>query len=106
MIVHYKNGRAATIGDWVVGPTHNSNGRARCGLVVEIMPDQGPCNIKIHLWEDEHFTEEGHPRMIKAVDSRGRDDYADAKECIKVEDGLRMVRAVVQWGDYRSPYGG
>lgn len=88
----------------MVGVSHNSNHRTVCGLVVEMMPKQGPCNIKIHRWEDEHFTEEGHPRMIPAVESRGREDYGDAKEFITVEDGLRMVTAVVGHGNWDGPY--
>ena len=84
--------------------SHNSDNKPVCGLVVELMPKQGPCNIKIHRWEDETFTEQGEWRRIPAVESRGKEDYGDAKEFITVEDGLRMVKAVVQWGNYDSPY--
>src|SRR6266496_4111705 len=98
--MHYKNGRIVNIGDWVVGVSHNSRNKPICGLVMEIMPKQGPCNIRIHIWKDEHFAEQGHPRMIPAVESRGQDDYGDSKEFIRVDDGLKMVKAVMQWGNY------
>jgi hypothetical protein len=102
--MHYKNGRQVMIGDWVVGVSHNSQNKPICGLVVELMPDQGTCNIKIHIWEDQHFTEEGHPAMIPATESKGRDDYGNANEFIRVDDGLRMVLAVEGWGKYGAPY--
>jgi hypothetical protein len=102
--MHYKNGREARVGDWVFGISHNSDNKPICGLVVELMPKQGSCNIKIHLWRDEYFTEEGHPRTTLSVDSRGIDDYGDSKEFIAVEDGLRMVKAVVGHGNWNAPY--
>lgn len=102
--MHYLNGRLVSLGDWVVGPTHNSDNRIVCGLVVELMPKQGSCNVKLHAWKDEHFMEEGEPCTIRAVSSSGYDDYADCKRLIKVEDGLRMVKAVVQFGTHDSSY--
>lgn len=102
--MHYMNGRGVTIGDWVVGVSHNSNHKPICGLVVAMMPEQGPCNIRVHIWEDEYFTEEGHPRDIPAVESRGKDHYGDAKEFILAADGLRMIKAVMGHGNWDGPY--
>lgn len=104
--MHYLNGRAVKAGDWIIGPTHSSDNELRCGIVQEVYgKERGDCNIRIHIWTDEHFTEEGAPRVIKAEQSRGREEYADCKRCIKASDGWRMVDAVTGHGLWNGPYG-
>jgi hypothetical protein len=56
--MHYKNGRPAAIGDWVVGISHNSEHQTVCGYVVNLMPEQGTCNIKILRWREESYTDQ------------------------------------------------
>lgn len=104
--MHYKNGREAHIGDWVVGISHNSNNQTVCGYVIDLMPKQGTCNIKILRWRHEHYTEEGNPVTIKIGEYGHRpiEDYGDAKEFIRVDDGLRMVHAVYGSGNWDSPF--
>jgi hypothetical protein len=102
--MHYKNGRAVSIGDWVVGISHNSEHKPVCGIVVETMPLQGACNIKIHVWRDEHFTEGGEACCIPATESRGKIEYGDAKQFILASDGLRMVSAILGHGNWDGPY--
>jgi hypothetical protein len=102
--MHYMNDRIVNVGDWVVGISHNSEGKPVCGIVMELMPKQGPCNIRIHIWKDEFFTEEGHPRTIKAHESKGENDFGDSREFVTVADAFRMLKAVTRWGDYRAPY--
>ena len=103
--MHYKNGRRVNLGDWVVGRTHNSKGEAVCGIVIEIMPDRGNCNIKIHSWRDDQDYNEGVPEeLVPAHESRGFVDYGDAKEFVRVDDGLRMISAVLDHGNWDGPY--
>lgn len=104
--MHYKNGREVNVRDWVVGISHNSNNQTVCGYVIELMPKQGPCNIKILRWRDEHFTEDGHSVCI-AIGQPGHrpiEDYGDAKEFIRVDDGLRMITAIEGSGKWDGPY--
>lgn len=103
--MHYKNGRKVEVGDWVVGVTHNSNHKPVCGIVVELMLEQGPCNIKIHRWEDEQGFNEGIPDpVIPAHETGGHPDYGDAKEFIRVDDGLKMIMAIINHGNHNSLY--
>lgn len=104
--MHYKNGREVNLGDWVVGISHNSENCTVCGYVIEMMPKQGPCNIKILRWRTEHFTEEGTAVTVcvGAPNHRPITDYGDAKEFIRVDDGLRMVAAVEGHGKWDGPY--
>lgn len=102
--MHYKNGRQVNTGDWVIGISHNSQNKPVVGVVMEMMPKQGPCNIRIHCWREEYYTEEGHPMTTPLEQTKGYDDYGDAKEFILCADGLRMVKAVVQFGAWESPY--
>jgi hypothetical protein len=102
--MHYKNGRRVTLGDWVVGKTHNSQG-VIVGIVIDMMPQQGPCNIKIHRWEGEQNYDAGVPEpFIPAQQTRGREDYGDANEFILAADGLRMVSAILGYGNWDGPY--
>lgn len=104
--MHYKNGREVNLGDWVVGISHNSENCTVCGYVIEMMPTQGPCNIKILRWRTEHFTEEGNPVTVSIGDPHHHPitDYGDAKSFIRVDDGLRMVTAIEGHGKWDGPY--
>ena len=103
--MHYKNGRPVTIGDWVVGKTHNSNGQVRVGIVKETMPLQGPCNVKLHVWLSDYLHDDGGQNEHRAPhETRGQDDYADCAELIKCSDGLAMVSAVVEHGSWNGKY--
>lgn len=102
--MHYKNGRPVSIGHWVVGISHNSENKTVCGYVIEMMEKQGPCNIKILRWRDEHFTEEGNPCTTPIDKARPIEDYGDAREFIRVDDGLRMVTAMCGSGNWNAPY--
>jgi hypothetical protein len=104
--MHYLNGREAKVGDWIVGPTHSSDNALRVGIVQEVFgKDRGDCNLRLHVWLDEHFNEQGTPHTIPAIESRGHDEYADCKRCIRVSDGWRMVDAVHGHGLWNGPYG-
>lgn len=105
--MHYMNKREAHIGDWVAGPTHNSQGKIRVGIVRELMPEHGPCNVKLHIWPSEYNPGDDNGfkgEIIQSWDSRGREDYADAKELIHVLDSFRMASAVEKYGDWNAPY--
>lgn len=104
--MHYKNGREVRLGDWVVGISHNSEGKTVVGYVVDKMPKQGNCNLKILRWRSEHFTEEGNPVEIAigAYGHRPIEDYGDSKSFIRADDGLRMVTAICEYGDLNAPY--
>ncbi len=88
--MHYKNGRPAQVGDWVVGKTHNSNGHLVIGIVRELMPKQGPCNVRLQCWNRRNMTpvEKYNPDVSEATIAmsnggyiaRPIGDYADAKE--------------------------
>lgn len=111
--MHYKNGRSVTVGDWVIGPTHNSEGKVVIGIVVEEMPKQGPCNVRLHSWKsfnlrpiehtDDyrialHFQQQGKPMALDT----GSADYADAKELVHVIDAYNMLAAVTDHGDWKT----
>lgn len=102
--MHYKNGREAKVGDWAVGPTHNSGNEPRVGRVLELMPLQGPCNVKLHIWRDRHYTEEGAPVHVPAHKTEGETDFADAKELVLCADGYRMLSAIEGHGKWDGPY--
>lgn len=101
--MHYKNGRPVSIGDWVVGKTHNSNGEIRVGIVKETMPLQGPCNVKLHIWlSDYHHDDGGLNENIPAYNTKGKDDYADCAELVKCSDGLTMISAILEHGNWNG----
>jgi len=115
--MHYKNNRLVTIGDWVVGKTHNSDHKIIVGIVLETMPKQGTCNVRLHVFRSFDFrekkpTDDGHGEVVAvggAADQKsfwleGRSDYADAAELIHVMDGFRMVEAVIGSGNWDAPY--
>lgn len=109
--MHYKNGRPVEIGDFVVGISHNSEGRIVFGVVLEVMPRQGPCNIRIARIErtsckvaDER--EISHIRLQDDAQSAlvtDFDNYGDAAKFIKCEDGLRLASAALL-GKWDSNY--
>ncbi len=110
--MHYKNGRPVTIGDFVVGVSHNSNGRIVFGVVIEQMPQQGPCNLRISLIELTSC-ESAEQREISYVNlnddaqtaliTANFHDYGDAVNFIKCEDGLRLAKAA-HFGKWDCPY--
>ncbi len=102
--MHYKNGRPVAVGDWVVGISHNSQNETVCGYVIDIMPKQGPCNIKLLRWREEYYTEEGNPVTVSIDKARPIEDYGDAKDFIRADDGLRMIHAIVGSGNWDGPY--
>ncbi len=101
--MHYKNGRPVNVGDWVVGKTHNSKDVV-VGIVLEMMPKQGPCNIKIHRWEEDLMIDDADTVRTPAHKTSGVVDYADASEFILASDGLKMVKAVIGFGNWDAPY--
>lgn len=110
--MHYMNGRNVTIGDWVVGKTHNGEG-AMVGVVIQTMPQQGPCNVRLKVFPNYGFSEyhrdddsdgiiipmEGKPPYKLSC----RDDYADCAELLRVDDGLRLANAA-KLGHWQSNY--
>ncbi len=110
--MHYKNGRPVTVGDFVVGTSHNSQGRIVFGLVLEQMPKQGPCNIKLVLIETdsrESATKREIPYIPlhdgenRALVTSNFHDYGDAANFIKCEDGLRFAKAA-EYGKWDCRY--
>jgi hypothetical protein len=110
--MHYKNGRPVAVGDWVVGKTHNSQQRLVIGIVRELMPQQGTCNVRLECWDRHNMVpHEERPESPDTImmGSGGhlaapRPDYADAAELITVADGYRMVAAVSSCGLWDAPY--
>lgn len=93
--MHYNNGRIAQVHDWVVGVSHNSDGKPVVGVVMELMEQRGNCNMRFHRWKDEYIHEDGaDDHIIPATDTKGFDDYGDVKEFILCADGLIMLRAI------------
>lgn len=110
--MHYKNGRPVELGDFVVGTSHNSDGLIVFGCVIEQMPQQGPCNIKIALIEttSRKSAQEREIAHLPIGDSRDRvfvtanfHDYGDAANFIKCEDGLRLAKAA-KYGAWNCQY--
>ncbi len=101
-----------TNGDFVVGTSHNSNGRIVFGVVLEQMPMQGPCNIKIALVETSS-RKSAEEREISYVPLRNNEDsvlvtanfhdFGDAANFIKCEDGLRLSKAA-KYGKWDCTY--
>lgn len=110
--MHYKNGRPAAPGQWVIGPTHNSQNSLRIGLILQLMEGQGPCNCRIWIPKVIPNEEEdsGVPLFATARDGRppdklgGYEDFADVGQLVAVVDGWRMVAAVCGSGNWNAPY--
>lgn len=132
--MHYKNGREARQGDWVVGPTHNSQSRIAIGIVLELMPQQGPCNLKLRTFPFGAWAKKqenpangdlqppffpnfgGRGIFVEGLSPNSSDvnseylwshiDFADAAELFRVDDAERMANAVQSYGMWNSPYFG
>lgn len=107
--MHYKNGRQVMVGDWVIGPTHNSHNELRIGKVLKLMEKQGPCNVQLlvfpALLSDLSDDYEGPCLQIPREEKPKRigydaNDYADCHELIRVDDGWRMVNAITVQGNW------
>lgn len=109
--MHYQNGRPAKVGDWVVGPTHNSSGHIVVGLVLELMERQGDCNVRLFVPASYDYEEEvggsvvqfGKDRKPARVATKF-EDYADAKRLVLCADGHRMLSAIEGHGKWDGPY--
>jgi hypothetical protein len=115
--MHYKNGRAASIGDWVIGPTHNSEGKILVGKVLELMPQQGPCNVRLHAYYWFGFrptqpNDDMHGELVhvkrgdkpEAYWLEGRQDFADAAALVPAADAFQMLSAVVEHGAWNGRF--
>lgn len=102
--MHYKNGRESRIGDWVVGPSHNSEGQLVTGVVVEIFTDRGDCSAKICRWRDAYFTEDGNTVFVPVSDTRSLVDYADCAKLFHLEDAFLAANIVQGIRADTSPY--
>lgn len=94
----------------MVGTSHNSKGCIVFGVVLEEMPRQGPCNIRIaliHLSTCKAAEEQEISylplRDGQAIVTCGFDDYGDADKFLKCEDGLRFAKAA-EFGRWDCPY--
>ena len=100
--MHYKNKKQAQVGDWVIGPTHNSQQKLVVGIVVELTPLQGDCNVKLAVFGDAEcpygLVPKGDP--YKNIFT----DYADAKNLVPIVDAYRLVEAVYEHGLHESSY--
>lgn len=111
--MHYKNGRSVELGDFIVGVTHNSGGQIVFGVVLQQMPLQGDCNIRISRIElsDTDRASDQERGCLPFTSAPNNwclmtgnfDDYGNAADFIKVEDGLRLSRAA-ELGKWDSPY--
>ncbi len=105
--MHYKNKRPAKTGDWVVGPTHNSKDGIRVGYVKELMPLNGECNIRLHVWT--HLPSDwagGFQPGVSLYQTLGGDDYAFASNLLHIQDGYRLANIIAEawnWDDPRNP---
>jgi hypothetical protein len=90
--MHYKNKREVKVGDWIVGPTHNSENKVVCGIVLELMPQQGPCNVRLLTFPSYRFFaarpadyDDGGITVYTGDKNTGvlgyQQDFADAAEC-------------------------
>lgn len=98
--MHYKNGRPATIGDWVFGPTFNLD-HCTVGIVVELMEKQGDCNVRLYvfpsfstLFADDREDRGLRLRVGKDKSDRGLDckeEWADAKKLVLIQDAFNSL---------------
>lgn len=102
--MRYKNGRAAKLGDLVVGTTHNSGGKLRLGTVRELIPEKGPCNVRLLVVgipsgqiEAKDFV--AGRILVGTIRRVGEseplfeiaDDFADCKELVTVMDAYKAA---------------
>ena len=122
--MHYKNGQTAKLGDLVIGVTHNSNHCLRLGVVEELMPKQGPCNVRLLvigratglMIGSENGIESTRffgGQIIRALIHRDNEapaalevaeDYADCKKLVTVVDAYKALNAIEEYSKYDSPY--
>jgi hypothetical protein len=122
--VHYRNGRQAQLGDVVVGTTHNSNGSLRIGRVLEFMPQQGPCNVRllvigtamdqaVGLHEDFEPLRFVGGQVIRATTHRVgepphaleiAEDFAECGQLVTVADAYKALNAIERYAKHDSPY--
>lgn len=121
--MHYKNKAEAKIGHVVIGKTHNSNGKLRMGKILELMPQQGPCNVKLAIISfapqaaPKEHDEPWFNRFVGSEMLTTRNlfdnekltlevavDYADVREILPCSDCFRMLNAILQYGDWDSSF--
>lgn len=121
--MHYKNGVEVKIGEIVIGQTHNSQQKLRIGKVLEQMPLQGSCNVKLLVFgfnpverpkeDDDTFFRQfvGSEFLTTIREFEGQKhtietavDYADAKNLLRAQDCFRSLNAQIDYGQYDSPY--
>ncbi len=122
--MHYKNGREAKVGDLVVGVTHNSERKLRVGKVLELMPKQGPCNVRllaigtatglmVGSQNDIEATRFNGGQILRATIRREGEpphaleigeDFADCKELFTVSDAFKAANAIHSYALPDSPY--
>lgn len=102
--MHYKNGRPAKVGDWVIGKTHNSGEHLRVCFVKELMPANGQCNVKLHVWLGSPSDYCGGYQPPKPrYELIGQDDYAYTANLIHVVDGYRLAVICAEAWQWDSP---
>ncbi len=118
--MHYKNGKESKLGDLVVGPTHNSDHKLRIGRVLELMPKQGPCNLRLMVIGTPTGLMVGQEKDIEATRFHGgkiirtmtvhnfglevAEDFADCKDLVTVLDAYKALNAIESYSRYDSPY--
>jgi hypothetical protein len=114
--MHYSNGRKAEQGDWIIGPTHTSNGEVAVGIVTEIFTkERGDCTARLMVFAshelrpyDDDSERGGLP--VHMGEKRtlyklcGREQYADISKLLRCDDGLRLAMAVHGSGLHDSPF--
>lgn len=104
--MHYKNGRPAKKGDWVVGKTHNSGGEIRVGYVKELRENAGTCNVVLHIWRS-HFDYCGSEATLRGPhEYMGETDYAYTAELLHFMDGYRLgciIASAFDWDSEINP---
>lgn len=113
--MHYKNNRPVSLKDWVIGPSHNSEGKLIIGVVAEIMPKQGPCNVRLETFPSFRFhalgpNDDSHGVRVEVTDGDKNEvqyigshrDYADANELLRVDDAFRAARAIEDFGRWEG----
>lgn len=104
--MHYKNGRIVAVGDWAVGPTHNTEGKIIIGLVTKIIKGQGNCSVRLQVFPAYELMKYSHEDERDTISVSigdeetnyklgSRTDFADAAKLVHVQDGYDMVDRVV-----------
>ncbi len=122
--MHYKNGIEAQVGDLVIGKTHNSDGKLRIGTVLELMPKQGPCNVRLRVICRASNLMVGSEKDIQAsrfiggqflraiihrIDDHAAEfeiaeDFADCVDLVSVIDAYKALNVIESYLRYDSPY--